>query len=161
LTFTARERDFGVERDQTRARIGQRIACREIPADGAHVPDARLSDFAEGFVQKRVVLFHRGRKLDVAMARAGADAQAVVGLVCNSVELRDARKADHDFGHQQSLAHHDEQRSPAGDHARIIAVLFEQAERLFQRGRFLVIKANHDFILDFGFLILDYGAIKT
>jgi hypothetical protein len=40
-------------------------------------------------------------------------------------------------------------------------VLFEQAERLFQRGRFLVIKANHDFILDFRFSILDYGAIKT
>ena len=78
LSFTARERDFGVKRNQTRAWIGQRIACREIPADGAHVPDARLSDFAEGFVQKRVVLFHRGRKLDVAMARAGADAQTAL-----------------------------------------------------------------------------------
>ena len=81
LPLAARERDFGVERDQACARIGQRIAGGEIAAHRAHVADPRLGDFTKSFVEQGIVLLHGGRKLDVAMARAGADAQAVFGVV--------------------------------------------------------------------------------
>ena len=44
---------------------------------------------------------------------------------------------------------------PAGDYPGVFAMLFEQAKSFFERGRFLVVEADHVLILDFG--IFDFG----
>src|SRR6185503_9836277 len=77
------------------------------------------------------------------MARAGADAQAVFGAVMDSVESRNAPQADHHPGHEQALAHHDQQRRAARDDAGVVAVLFHQAEGFFEGCRFLIVEADH------------------
>ena len=143
LTLAAREHNFRVEGDQTRARIGQRIAGGKVAADGAHIADSRLGDFSKCFMKQGIAALHDRRQLEVAMARAGADTQSVFWVISDPGEFRDARQAHHHFGHEQPLAHHDQERRPAGDDARVLAVLFQQGESLLERRRFVVVEANH------------------
>ena len=57
---------------------------------------------------------------------AGADPQALLWVECNRVEIRNPPEADYHLGHQQALAHPDDQGSAAGNHPGIIPVLFQK-----------------------------------
>ena len=69
------------------------------------------------------------------MAGTGTDTQTIVFVKRDRVKVRDACDTYDDFGHQEPLAHPDNQRGSAGDDASAVAVLVKQREGFVQARR--------------------------
>ena len=121
--------------DERPGRVEPVVAVGEVSAHRRGVPHPHVAHLAVGLGQHRLVLAHQRRQFDVAVADQRAQPQPHAGLVANLIEPRHGLQVDQVGRLVDSLAEHDQQRRAAGDQARLVGVLLEQAHGLVERGR--------------------------
>ena len=120
-----------------------RIGMREVAADGRAVSHQRIGDDEGGVVQNRILRLDQIRSLQRRLAGPAADLQVSAFFldVFESGNPSDVDQMSH--GREPQL----EQRQQAlstRQHLGIVAVLLEQANRLGQRRRGVIIERRRD-----------------
>ena len=121
-----------VQREDDRGQVGCRVAVRQGAADGAAVPDLRVTDLTGGVGEQRQFAGEHTGGLEIVVAGEGADGD-VVTLVADIGQISQPADVHDHLWDRQAQLHQREQGVPSGEEFRVLAELAGQFEGLVYR----------------------------
>ena len=134
--------EVSVEGEEHRGKVGGRVAVRDGAADGAAVANLRVADLPRGVGDDGALLAQERARRDVVVAGQRADRDPIA-VVLDVREVGEPSDVDEKGRLGEAQLHERQQRVPAGQQLRVLA-LPEQADRVVDGGRNLVVEGGRD-----------------